>query len=385
MLPLKPTRKIVYMVLATLVIFSLSIRASVQIKDTVMDFGNLRVLLWVSVLLLPLVGSCWTLALLSVSDEPPELRLAFPAVCLITGIYIFLGYCILNRRVRQHLCYVWARMRGKKIPYDESLSGTRASMISRSALAYHNSSFDILHRNVGISTSSTTSRSTAKTSSSPWNSNGRIPHRRSHVHNDPDAGEVVRKRRTTSDSDSEMSLDHASLDLASSHSSDDEESKPSWRDTSGLPTVREEDVPLPATTTISPLSAAPVTDVMSPMVYNGGGLWDCGLPQQLGQHTQQQSLTSPQQGLLASIPALGSLTTSHSYGTTAGITSIYSQSPLSPPTLSSSQGLVSPSSNVQWADEDGEFRNNLDQPTPKGKDGLCHKPNMPPLAASDSE
>ncbi|XP_037498235.1 protocadherin-like wing polarity protein stan isoform X1 [Rhipicephalus sanguineus] len=373
------------MVLATLVIFSLSIRASVQIKDTVMDFGNLRVLLWVSVLLLPLVGSCWTLALLSVSDEPPELRLAFPTVCLITGIYIFLGYCILNRRVRQHLCYVWARMRGKKIPYDESLSGTRASMISRSALAYHNSSFDILHRNVGISTSSTTSRSTAKTSSSPWNSNGRVHHRRSHVHNDPDAGEVVRKRRTTSDSDSEMSLDHASLDLASSHSSDDEESKPSWRDTSGLPTVREEDVPLPVTTTVSPLSAAPVTDVMSPMVYNGSGLWDCGLPPQLGQHLQQQSLTSPQQGLLTSVPALGSLTTSHSYGTAAGITSIYSQSPLAPPMLSSPQGLLSPSSNVQWADEDGEFRNNLDQPTPKGKDGLCHKPNMPPLAASDSE
>lgn len=342
-----------------------------------MDFGNLRVLLWVSVLLLPLVGSCWTLALLSVSDEPPVLRFAFPTMCLVTGIYIFLGYCILNRRVRQHLCYVWARLRGKKVPYDESLSGTRASMISRSALAYHNSSFDILHRNVGISTSSTTSRSTAKTSSSPWNSNGRIHHRRSHVHIDPDAGEVVRKRRTTSDSDSEMSLDHASLDLASSHSSDEEETKPSWRDTAGLPTVREEDPPLPVMTTLPPVSLAPAgpTDVVAPSIYNGGSLWDCGLPPQFG------SPPLPQLGVLTSSP-LGSLTSPHGgYTTTmAGVTSPYSNNPPPLPVLSSPQGL----SSVQWADEDGEFCNNLDQPT-KGKEGICHKPNMPPLAASDSE
>lgn len=61
---------------------------------------TLRVLLWVSVLLLPLVGGCWTLALLSVGDEPPALRLAFPPLCCLTGLYVFLGYCILNKRVR---------------------------------------------------------------------------------------------------------------------------------------------------------------------------------------------------------------------------------------------------------------------------------------------
>ncbi|CAN8002126.1 unnamed protein product, partial [Ixodes hexagonus] len=301
------------MVLATLVMFSLSIRASVQIKDTVMDFGNLRVLLWVSVLLLPLVGGCWTLALLSVGDEPPVLRLALPPLCFLTGLYVFLGYCILNRRVRQHLCYLWARLRGRKLPYDESLTGTRASMISRSALAYHNSSFDVLHRNVGISTSSTTSRSTAKTSSSPWNSNGRVPRRRPHVRDDPDTGEATRKRRTTSDSDSEMSLDHASLDLASSHSSDEEEAKPPWRgDVSALAPVREEDVQQ------APPSSVPRVGHQAPP-----SLWDCGLP-----------------------PQLGSL-------------------PCALPPVSPSRA---------WPHE-GELRNNLDQATP-GKEGVCHKPNM---------
>lgn len=296
-------------VLVTLVVFSLSIRASVQIKDTVMDFGNLRALLWVGVLLLPLVGSCWTLAVLSASDEPPTVRLAFPVVAAVTGLYVFLGYCILNRRVRQQLCYVCAKIRGKKTTCDEGSGGTRASAISRSALAYRSSEFDVLHRTVGISTSSTTSRSTAKTSSSPWNSNIKLHRRRGRARDDPDTGETApRKRRTTSESDSEMSLDHASLDLASSHSSDDDESKPSWTEAHGAPSVRE---------------AAAYRQRVPPE-----GRRDRGPP--------------PTSGPAAGMPSL------------------------------------------PWADEDCELRNNLDQPT-RGKEGVCHKPNMPPLAASDSE
>ncbi|CAN8026346.1 unnamed protein product [Ixodes persulcatus] len=212
-------------------------------------------------------------------------------------------------------------------------------MISRSALAYHNSSFDVLHRNVGISTSSTTSRSTAKTSSSPWNSNGRLPRRRTHVRDDPDTGEATRKRRTTSDSDSEMSLDHASLDLASSHSSDEEEAKPAWRgDVPGLAPVREEDGGRSRPNCGSPAPSFPDVQQAPPgspprreRPHLGPSLWDCGLP-----------------------PQLGSL-------------------PCAPPPTTSPSGA--------WPRE-GDLRNNLDQPTP-GKEGVCHKPNM--LAASDSE
>ncbi|KAF8796749.1 Cadherin EGF LAG seven-pass G-type receptor 2 like protein [Argiope bruennichi] len=164
------------------------------------------------------------------------------------GIYIFVGYCIINKKVRQQLLHTWARMRGKKVPYDESLSGTRTTV--RSALAYQNSSFDVLQRNMGISTSSTTSRSTTKTSSSPYRSDSHLKntststshagsdtrrrssrkgylygrHRHKHrVVDDPDTGEINRQRTRDSDSESDLSLDHASLDLASSHSSDEDE------------------------------------------------------------------------------------------------------------------------------------------------------------------
>lgn len=40
---------------------------------------------------------------------------------------------------------------------------------------------------------------------------------------DPDTGEINRRRTHDSDSESDLSLDHASLDLASSHSSDEDE------------------------------------------------------------------------------------------------------------------------------------------------------------------
>ncbi|XP_064483474.1 protocadherin-like wing polarity protein stan [Ornithodoros turicata] len=284
-------------VLVTLIVFFLSIRASVQIKDTVMGFGNLRVLLWVGMLLLPLVGSCWTLALLSVSEEPPTLRHAFPIIAAITGVFVFLGYCVLNQRVRQHLSHLCARIRGKKMPRNESAQ--RASMISRSALAYHNSEFDILHRTVGISTSSTTSRSTAKTSSSPWNSNIKLHPRR--VRDDPDTGERARKHR--SESDSEMSLDHASLDLASSHTSDEEESKVSW---------------------VTP---------------------------------QQASVVPP-----------------------LGLPSVCTNVPVAPKTLEEKSLWGLPPKPLPWTEQ----CNNLDQPT-KGKEGSCHKPNMPAIAVSESE
>lgn len=136
-----------------------------------------------------------------------------------------------------------------------------------------------------------------------------------------------------------MSLDHASLDLASSHSSDDEESKPSWRDAPALPPLREEeDIHTPT------VPASPLKPELPPVIYQGASLWDCGLPPRLG------SLGPPY------IP------------------------PLEVTTPVQNGGTILP-----WAEEDdGDLRNNLDQPT-RGKEGLCHKPNMPPLAASDSE
>ncbi|CAL1293860.1 unnamed protein product [Larinioides sclopetarius] len=248
---------ICFVVLLNLGVFAMAIRASVQIKDTIMDFGNLRTVLWLGIVLLPLLGATWVLAILSVNESLEVLHFIFSLFSCITGIYIFVGYCIINKKVRQQLLHTWARMRGKKVPYDESLSGTRTTVVSRSALAYQNSSFDVLQRNMGISTSSTTSRSTTKTSSSPYRSDSHLKntststshagsdtrrrssrkgylygrHRHKHrVVDDPDTGEINRQRTRDSDSESDLSLDHASLDLASSHSSDEDEyNRDTWK------------------------------------------------------------------------------------------------------------------------------------------------------------
>lgn len=116
----------------------------------------------------------------------------------------------------------WWRMQGRKVSYvDESLSGTRTSVASRS-IPFHNSSFDIMHRNINICASSTTSRSTiTKASSSPYRIDSQMPgssgmnrrnrrHRRRNAHS------------ADSESDSDVSYDR-SFDLASSHSSDEDD------------------------------------------------------------------------------------------------------------------------------------------------------------------
>ncbi|CAG2121946.1 unnamed protein product, partial [Medioppia subpectinata] len=46
-------------IIVNLVVFLLALQASVQIKETVSDYGNLKTLLWLSIILLPLLGSVW--------------------------------------------------------------------------------------------------------------------------------------------------------------------------------------------------------------------------------------------------------------------------------------------------------------------------------------
>lgn len=200
----------------------MALQASVQIKETISDYGNLKTLLWLSIILLPLLGATWILAMLSVNDSSDELNFGFSAMCIVSSIYIFIGYCLINRRVRYNMRVTWWRMQGRKVSYvDESLSGTRTSVASRS-IPFHNSSFDIMHRNINICASSTTSRSTiTKASSSPYRIDSQMPgssginrrnrrHRRRNAHS------------ADSESDSDVSYDR-SFDLASSHSSDEDD------------------------------------------------------------------------------------------------------------------------------------------------------------------
>lgn len=194
------------------IIFSLVLRASIQMKDAVSDFGNLKTLLCLSILLLPLLGCNWILALLTVNEYLDGLfaSSAYYLVSLATAIYVFIGYCLVNRIVRLNLKHTWCRLTGRNVSAEESLSVTRMTLASRNAHSSFVSPFDVHRspRSFGVTTSSTTSRSTTtKTSSGP-------DVKRSRKH---------RRHRRRFIAATSVSESNPSLSLASSHSSDEDE------------------------------------------------------------------------------------------------------------------------------------------------------------------
>lgn len=242
------------MVLVNFVILLLCIRAAFTLQDHVLGFGNLRTLLWVSVIALPLTGATWILAVLGASERHPFIMPTLSGVALVHAAFALGGYCFANSRIRQNLFRSIMRCMGKKVPLLDtgsvmgvpSTSSQNINVQSRSALAYH-SGIEQARRNMGISNSSTTSRSTTKTSSSPYRSDTHLRHTSTstsnynnstsdvpsylreyegglHQHRElPEESETRHRRRHDSDSDSDGS-EGRSLDLASSHSSDDDES-----------------------------------------------------------------------------------------------------------------------------------------------------------------
>ena len=110
---------------------------------------------------------------------------------------------------------------GQKLPFGESLN-TSHGTISRSALAYRNSVKSSAARNIGISTASTTSRSTSKTNSTPYRSDYYSSSDVSKIygsHKSGVKGPDYQRDHTDSDSD----IDQRSLSLASSHTSDEDD------------------------------------------------------------------------------------------------------------------------------------------------------------------
>ena len=234
------------MICCTLITFALGLRAAFTLKDHIEGYGNLRTLIWLGLALLPVTTAVWVLAVLSASGASEILFYAFSLCSVLESIFIMLGYCLLNRRVRMGLLH----LAGRKDAMDSDLHGsqfeTHSVAASRSALAYQNnrdtvSSFQQQQqqqRHLGISTSSTTSRSTCKTGSSSnyrsadmrsgdlststgsrssYNSR-QVVHKSPYAYNDDDKP----KKRHPSESGGDSDGRH-SLDLASSHTSDDDE------------------------------------------------------------------------------------------------------------------------------------------------------------------
>lgn len=189
-------------------------------------------------------------------------------------------------------------------------SVTLSMMIfQRSALAYH-SSLDPTRRNIGISTSSTTSRSTTKPSFSPYRSDTHLRHTSTstsnynstsdvpsylrgfdhensmHRHREsvPEENQWREQRRRDSDSDSDGS-EGRSLDLASSHSSVDDESSTRRHRTRGHGASRQGYLPNITEHVVSRCGTPPSLNVVTnsqlfPAVPpNYGSRWSSQLPE----------------------------------------------------------------------------------------------------------
>lgn len=222
------------MSVVNLLVLFISVKAAFTLKDHVLGFGNLRTLLWLSVVSLPLMGIMWVLSVLTASESVEIYNLTLSACVLVHAFFSLIGYCIINRRVRENLHSTFLRCMGKKVPLLDS-SVVISTSTSGNRTPGFNGQYDTSRRNIGISVSSTTSRSTAKTSSSPYRSDGQMRHTSTSTSNyNSDVPSFLKsyegntnkkKRRQRRDSDSGSETDGRSMELASSHSSDDEESR----------------------------------------------------------------------------------------------------------------------------------------------------------------
>lgn len=120
---------ILFCVIVTLIYFMLAIHAAFSLKDHVVDSGNMRytiktacghdnkdklnwtisfnlifrTLLWMDLTLLPICGMVWTLCLLGANERSSFWQYSISGSVLLLSLYIALGYCILNQRVKDSL------------------------------------------------------------------------------------------------------------------------------------------------------------------------------------------------------------------------------------------------------------------------------------------
>ncbi|XP_050681661.1 protocadherin-like wing polarity protein stan isoform X2 [Leptidea sinapis] len=249
---------------AAVALLAAATRAAFTVRDHVIGFGNLRILLAVSIICLPLLCMSWASALILGSEAGDRRNLLSSILAAAVALHATaasLGYIAFNIRVRDNLKRTLLRCLGKKVPLADtsviiSTSAQNLSHTNRSSLAYHSSTEAGRQlRNIGISASSTTSRSTTKTSSSPYSrSDGQLRQTSTstsnyntsasdmpaylrgfdsslHTRKDDErrrrrkqtSGETGETENATEATDSESESSARSLDLASSHSSDDDE------------------------------------------------------------------------------------------------------------------------------------------------------------------
>ncbi|XP_012939635.1 cadherin EGF LAG seven-pass G-type receptor 1 [Aplysia californica] len=239
---------VAFVVVLNVITFVFAARASCADKLPVTDVSVMRFGLLASILLLFLLSTAWVLGLLSVNYGLLSLHYLHAIFLFVEGIFVFLAYILLSKKVRWCAKRFYYRLKGKKVEFDENMASGRNSVQSRSALAYrHDSSGEggLRINNVGISTTSTTSRSTKSSkgdkylqSTSSSMSGGpaitSVPYGFESPFKEKikeEMGDGTGKPGNDSDSDSDASMDRNSLELASSHSSDEDDEfdlNPGW-------------------------------------------------------------------------------------------------------------------------------------------------------------
>lgn len=198
------------------------------------------------------MGIMWVLSVLAASEASELLTMLLSAAVVVHAIFCLIGYCIINKRVRENLRHSCLRCMGRKVPLLDSsqaisVSSQNVASNPRSPGGFLAGSYDTQRKHIGISASSTTSKSTTKTSSSPYRSDGQLRHTSTSTSNyNSDVQSYMRgygsskrrnrddkpHRRNRKDSDSGSETDGRSLELASSHSSDEDESRVGGRSSS---------------------------------------------------------------------------------------------------------------------------------------------------------
>ncbi|KAL1116918.1 hypothetical protein AAG570_005387, partial [Ranatra chinensis] len=201
-------------VLANLLVLFLSLRAAFTVNHNIAAYGNLRTLVWLNVACVPLMVASWLISLINASEHSPVATLALGLALPVHSGFLLASQAATSPALRR----IVLRLAGKKLPEPTAPPPSRSSMAYRTTVGA--GAAETARRHLGISNSSTTSRSTTKTSSSPYRSDNQLRNTSTSTSNYEPSSD--RRAAHTSESDSEGSADGRSLELASSHSSDDE-------------------------------------------------------------------------------------------------------------------------------------------------------------------
>jgi len=126
------------------------------------------------VICVPILVGVWLLEVVVASERDTRLTYTLCAAVCSQGWLVLAGLCYSNAKLRCGIHHCALRLIGKEIPEKnepDSGIGAISPPTIRSSLSYRNTGItttDGVRRPIGISMSSTTSRSTTKTSSSPY-------------------------------------------------------------------------------------------------------------------------------------------------------------------------------------------------------------------------